>query len=196
MRQVVLVCLLQRRGNERFERFCHWPKVIWPVVESAFELWVNLMQLLCCTVSIWLNRLWEYWKSLFSFNVLGLVEVYKMLIYLCLNKILWIGPALDSSHWSPQEKQRWSSMAWGLRSFIGKLNSLVDLEETPGMLRVEFNLNLLVIPVDINVSILCLPPTPLWMIRGRHNIVKYILHKHIWQTDKQHEIIFKNKKEP
>lgn len=45
--------------------------------------------------------------------------------------------------------------------FFGKLNSLVDLEETPGMLRVEFNLNLLVIPVDINVSILCLPPTPL-----------------------------------
>lgn len=89
------------------------------------------------------------------------------------------------------------SMEWGLRSFVGKFNSLVDLEETLGMLRVEFNLNLLVIPVVINISILCLSPqTPLNDGGGRHNIVKYILHKHIWQTDKQHEVIFKNKKEP
>lgn len=58
------------------------------------------------------------------------------------------------------------------QDFSGKLNSLVDLEEHPGMLIAEFNLNLLVIPVGINVSILRLSP-PL------NDALKYTFDKHI-----------------
>ena len=48
---------LYRGGNEEFERLGHCPKVAGTVVGSAFELLVNLMQSLCCTGSLCLNRL-------------------------------------------------------------------------------------------------------------------------------------------
>lgn len=55
---------------------------------------------------------------------------------------------------------------------MGGTELFVDLEENPGMLIAEFNLNLLMTSVNINDARLHLSP-PL------NDSVKYILYKHI-----------------
>ena len=55
--------------------------------ELEFEPLVNLTQSLCCSVSSWLQRLWEYRGSLFSFKCLALGGGYKKLICLGLSKL-------------------------------------------------------------------------------------------------------------